>query len=268
MIKKPIVTLIGATGWDGTSTGGTLMPLRLIASQILNMKGEMHTNMHDISDEQAISLVRDLKKTALAGALETIDLLFQMENVPRSLTHQLVRTRVGATYHQESLRFTTRKDGFDYDIGPTVLKDEQAKFIFKDLMSADAEVYKKLVESGVSTEDARGVLPIATLTKVGVKYNLKTLIHAANVRLCYQSQGHWKSIFQQIKTEVSTKIHPVLAEFLEPICSSTGRCEYKSMFDRVCPIEQTLIANTCKGCSLDCSGSYCNALKTMHRLEG
>jgi thymidylate synthase (FAD) len=255
--KQPIVTLVS---WTNN-------PIKAIASQLLNMQGKMYHDLDDINEETAISLVRDLKKTALAGGLEVVDMLFQIENVPRALTHQMVRTRVGATYHQESLRFTTREDGFDYDIGPSIKKDLDCQIIFEKTMENLSYIYKNLVQSGVSTEDARGVLPIATLTKIGVKYNFKTLVHCANVRLCYQSQPHWKIIFNMIKNEVKTKVHPVLAEFLVPICETTGRCEYKSIFDRKCPKESKLIEDSCNICNYKttCLG-YCGAIKKFHRL--
>lgn len=255
---EPKVTLVA---W-------TSNPIKAIASQLLNMQGEMHHNLDEIDEDRAIELVRDLKKTALAGGLEVVDMVFQIENVPRALTHQMVRTRVGATYHQESLRFTTKKDGFDYDIGGTILKNDYANMFFENTMEGLAESYVRLIENGVSTEDARGVLPIATMTKIGVKYNFKTLVHAANVRLCYQSQGHWKTVFNRIKEEVETKIHPVLGEFLVPICDVTGRCEYKGIFDRKCPKEDAMIKKTCAGCShfATCDDT-CAALKALHRLE-
>lgn len=263
---EPKVTLVGCTGWDSTTMGGTIVPLKLIACQLLNMQGEMYHDIHYIPDELAIDLVRDLKKTALAGGLEVLDMVFQIENVPRALTHQMVRTRVGATYHQESLRFTTREDGFDYDIGGTIERNKEIKGIFEDTMTGLASNYKYLVENGSSTEDARGLLPIATLTKIGVKYNFKTLVHCANVRLCYQSQGHWNKIFSKIKEEVETKIHPILGEFLVPICDITGRCEYKGMFDRKCPKEQKMIEDTCKACKNKQCDIACEALKKMYRL--
>lgn len=263
---EPKITLVGCTGWDSFSTGGTITPLKLIACQLLNMQGKMHHDISEISDETAIELVRDLKKTALAGGLEVLDMVFQVENVPRALTHQMVRTRIGTTYHQESLRFTTREDGFDYDIGATIEKNPDAKEMFEDVMSDLSAHYNVLLRYGVSTEDARGVLPIATMTKIGVKYNFKTLVHASNVRLCYQSQGHWPKIFNMIKKEISEKIHPVLAEFLVPICDITGRCEYKGMFDRKCPKEQKMILETCEECSVQYCVGYCSALKKLHRL--
>ncbi len=268
---EPKVTLVA---W-------TSNPIKAIASQLLNMQGRMHHDLDEIDEEEAITLVRDLKKTALAGGLEVIDMVFQIENVPRALTHQMVRTRVGATYHQESLRFTTKMDGFDYDVGPTILhslsntvgcNEESPLQVFEGTMAGLADTYRSLVEAGVSTEDARGVLPIATMTKIGVKYNFKTLVHAANVRLCYQSQGHWKTVFNRIKEEVENKVHPVLGEFLVPICEVSGRCEYKGIFDRKCPKEAKMIADTCNKCRLkdscfDNNFGYCAALKALHRLE-
>jgi len=257
-VVEPKVTLVS---W-------TMNPIKAIASQLLNMQGKMYHNIDEIDEEYAISLVRDLKRTALAGGLETVDMLFQIENVPRALTHQIVRTRVGATYHQESLRFTTREEGFDYDMGATIQTAEQAE-LFSETMDDLADVYKQLVNSGVSKEDARGVLPINTMTKIGVKYNFKTLVHASHVRLCHQSQGHWKPIFSKIKQEVAEKIHPVLAEFLQPICEVSGRCEYKGIFDRPCPKEKILIERTCNGCRYygTCAGN-CAAISAMHHLKG
>lgn len=264
-VTEPKVTLVS---WTGN-------PIKAIASQLLNMQGTMFHDIDLIDAEYAIKLVRDLKRTALAGGLETVDMLFQIENVPRALTHQLVRTRVGATYHQESLRFTTREDGFDYDMGASIKTGDQADW-FTSAMEDAAYTYAKLIELGVSMEDARGVLPIGTMTKIGVKYNFKTLVHASHVRLCYQSQGHWKTVFNKIKQEVHDKVHPVLAEFLQPICDVSGRCEYKGIFDRKCPKEQKLITDTCAGCVINKKCSYhmnlleenaCAALKKMHRLE-
>lgn len=266
-VVEPKVTLVS---W-------TSNPIKAIASQLLNMQGKMYHNIDEIDEDYAIELVRDLKRTALAGGLETVDMLFQIENVPRALTHQLVRTRVGATYHQESLRFTTREDGFDYDMGASIKTGEQAE-LFTDCMEDIAAVYTRLVQLGVSMEDARGVLPIGTMTKIGVKYNFKTLVHASHVRLCFQSQGHWKTVFSKIKQEVAEKVHPVLAEFLQPICAVSGRCEYKGIFDRKCPKETALIEATCRSCHMfpkdlnnvqehECKGR-CAALKAMHHLEG
>lgn len=245
-------------------------PVKAIASQVKNMLGDMVHDLDEISEEEALKILGELKKTSLGGALETLDLVFQIENIPRAITHQIVRHRVGATYHQESLRFALKTDGFEYEIGPTITDPEE----FEKLMATILEYYKKEIENGAETQDARGVLPINTLTKIGFKVNFKTLIHMSHVRLCYQSQPFWKKLMGLMKKEIGEKVHPELAEFLKPACQVSGRCEFKSVFDRKCPVEETLIMNVCRGCSMfafECPGYFngrgCKAITTFMRLE-
>ncbi len=221
---KPKVTLVS---W-------TSNPLETIHAMTRNMFGERITDLSLVDLDDAIDTIREIKKTSIQGPLEFVDLTFQVENVPRALTHQLVRTRVGAVYSQESLRFATKKGGFNYDIGPSVnTSDKRAEY---DLIMAHIQdSYQRLVAMGVETQDARGVLPINVLTNIGVKYNLKTLIGVAEVRLCYQSQPHWMSVITQMKQEVHDKIHPELASLLQPYCAKHGKCGFQSEYDRKCP---------------------------------
>ena len=249
-------------------------PVKAIASQVMNMSGEMVHNLNEIPESRAEAILQELKKTGLGGALEMLDLVFQIENVPRSFTHQLVRNRVGATYHQESLRFTDRIGGFDYDIGEDILKNPEATVEFKDAMNMIAQAYDTIKGMDISTQDARGVLPIAIATKVGFKVNFKTLIHMSHVRLCHQSQPHWFKIMKMMKQEIIDKIDPVLGEFLVAACEATGRCEYKAIFDRKCPKEKVLIHKYCLDCeNVDICGLnkgkdpvYCGAMKNLMRL--
>lgn len=235
-------------------------PIKAIASQVNNMMGNMTHDLDTIEIEDAVETIKELRKTSLLGALETLDLLFQIEDVPRSFTHQLVRNRVGATYHQESLRFATKTGGFDYDIGGSVKTDEQM-VTFEEAMGVISSYYDRLVEMGVDTQDARGVLPINVNTKIGFKVNFRTLIKMCEVRLCYQSQPHWFKIASMMKREVETKIHPDLAEFLVPYCDRNGKCGYKAIFDRECP-KETAILKKMEDKLIACDGDY----KKMARI--
>jgi thymidylate synthase ThyX len=69
-----------------------------------------------------------------------------------------------------------------------------------------------------------------------VKWDLKTLIGIAEVRLCYQSQAHWRSVIEQIKQEIAEKVDPAIADLLNPYCENhDGRCGFLSIYDRKCP---------------------------------
>lgn len=200
-----------------------------------NMLGNIITDLDTISEEEAIQTIRELQRTSLGGPLEYVDFTFQVEGVPRALTHQMVRTRVGAVYSQESLRFCAKTgEQFKYDVGPSIKTEEQRE-VYHKAMEGMQQAYEDLLEAGVATQDARGALPINILTNIGVKYNLKTLIGIAEVRLCTQSQPHWVDILGQMKKEITEKVHPVFGELLVMYCDRHQRCGYESIYDRKCP---------------------------------
>ena len=222
-----MITLISWTG----------QPVETIHALAQNMKGNIITDLETVKGKnEPVETVMELEKTNIGGPLEAVDFIFQVEGVPRALTHQMVRTRVGAMYSQESMRFVAKEGKqFKYDIGPTINEDDQRLMIYMRAMKDLQETYEKLIKSGASTQDARGILPINILTNIGVKYNLKTLMGVAEVRLCTQSQEHWQNIIGGMKEEIYTKVHPVIAGLLKPYCERHGKCGFKSIFDRPCP---------------------------------
>lgn len=210
-------------------------PLETIHVMTQNMFGNVITDLSQVKEEDTIKTIEELRKTSLGGPLEYVDFTFQVEGIPRAMTHQMVRTRVGAVYSQESLRFTVKTgDQFKFDMGPSVETVEQRSRYYQAMSDAQ-DAYEALIAAGVETQDARGVLPINILTNIGVKYNLKTLIGIAEVRLCTQSQAHWVNVLQQMKAEIALKVHPVLADLLQVYCDNHNRCGYESMYDRKCP---------------------------------
>ena len=211
-------------------------PLRVIHAMTQNMAGNIITDFSEIKEEDALATIEQLRKTTLSGPFEFVNFVFQIQAVPRALTHQLVRTRIGS-YSQESLRFVAKTgDQFGYDLPLRVHDDPALKAQYMDVMKTISGGYNRLIEMGAATEDARGVLPINVLTNIGVKWDLKTLIGISEVRLCSQSQGHWLSVVRQIKEEISAKVHPALADLLNPYCvNHDGRCGFLSIYDRPCP---------------------------------
>jgi thymidylate synthase (FAD) len=243
-------------------------PLKAIVAAVENMSGNMIHDMDEITDEQIREIVHQLNKTKINGAFEFGgDYVFQIEGVPRAFTHQAVRKRVGATYSQESMRFASKYgEQFDYDTGPSIKGDPLREKVYDAIMDEISKAYDKLIDEGAETQDARGALPINTLTKIGVRFNLMTLMHIADVRLCYQSQGHWVNIVKQMKQEIAEKVSPIVAGLLVKACDRTGKCEFKAIFDRDCPVEKTLIKNVCASCTKQkmCKPErygYCAAIK-------
>lgn len=214
-------------------------PLRVIHAMTQNMAGNIITDLSEIEETDALATIEQLKKTTLSGPFEFVTFVFQVEQIPRALTHQLVRTRIGS-YSQESLRFVAKTgDRFHYDLPVSVYEDSVLKAEYEYVMKTISCGYNRLIEMGAATEDARGVLPINVLTNIGVKWDLKTLIGVAEVRLCHQSQLHWKSVIEQMKAEIAKKVHPAIADLLRPYClNHEGRCGFQSIYDRKCPHQQ------------------------------
>lgn len=221
---EPKVTLVS---W-------TKEPLKVVHVMTQNMMGNTITDLDTVTEEEALETLQQMKKTSITGALEFVVFIFQVENVSRALTHQIVRTRIG-TYSQESMRFSVQDKNFGFDTGGSISGNPAAEAEYNNTMAAIGDSYHKLLEMGASAEDARGLLPTNITTKIGIKWDLKTLIGVSEVRLCMQSQAHWQSILTQMQKEIADKVHPEIAGMLGSYCDHHGKCGFLSLYDRVCP---------------------------------
>lgn len=97
--RLPKVTLIHANN----------DPLGQLAQLAMMYQGKSPRNLEDISDDDRAYYINDMEKNILGMPSESIMFHFLIENVTRSYTHQLVRTR-HASYAQESLRFAVKED--------------------------------------------------------------------------------------------------------------------------------------------------------------
>ena len=200
----------------------TPQPKKVIAAGVLNMRGDMRHSLDDISDAEADEIFNEMQKTALNGVFEWITLVFQIDGVSRAFTHQAVRHRVGFSYSQESMRFTKVED-MDVICGPSVKTDEQ-KALWTDTLNQVEEAYHKLIDAGVETQDARGILPTNVTTRIGIGTN-------------YRAQGEWREVIRQMKEEVRRVWGDDFADYLHPVCFHEKRCKFESIFDRPCPIQ-------------------------------
>ena len=220
-----------------TCISATPHPKKVIAAGVLNMRGDMRTSLDDISDSEAQEIFQEMTKTGLNGVFEWITLVFQIEDVSRAFTHQAVRHRVGFSYSQESMRFT-QVDNMQVLCGPTVMEDDKTREVWYNTLDTIEEAYHYLISHGVATQDARGILPTNVLTKLGMSCNYRSLVDLAGARLCSQSQGEWREVIRQIKEEVRRVWGEDLAEYLQPVCEHTKKCEFESVFDRKCPRQE------------------------------
>jgi thymidylate synthase (FAD) len=205
-----------------------------------NMTGEMVHDLHAFDRVEVEATFRDLCKTELQGAFEFAHFNIQMEGVSRAFQQQLTRTRLAA-YSAESLRFT--ESGMEVLVGPHLAQftgdgeGHKVDWTLEYQMAMDniENLYNDMIEDGVPVEDARGILPLNVLSKVGMSVSYKTLVHMSRVRMCYQSQkGEWGPVFSAIFAQLGL-IDPLLTLPFGAFCDAGQPCPFHSRLDRDCP---------------------------------
>lgn len=264
----------------------TADPLAVIAAPSKMYKGEVARSLRDVTHAERREYVEQLLSTKLKAPYEFVKFHFLIEGVTRAFTHQMVRQRT-AVYAQESLRFAVKED-MPVGLPPSLAGTEGGRVSWEERDFTEAErqrehwdnavrvvgrEYNKLVSLGMPAEDARGLLPHNTLTRLHYCTDLRALLDHAGNRLCTQSQFEWRLVFAKI-AEAIREYNPyaalslqaqnmgddswqfidhaaasdqwqyeAIADLFRPVCYQTGKCEFKADFDRKCSIRSRVDAN-------------------------
>jgi flavin-dependent thymidylate synthase len=262
-------------------------PLGAIGAMCAMYEGRVVRDLSELDHSDRVRYWEDVRKTHLDTPLEAVTFQFLLEGVDRSFTHQLVRKRVGAAYAQESLRFAVPGSlneattlppslqgtmSLDTPGAVTAMPDQKQAWrnLWDQAVGNLDATYQSLVSSGMPAEEARGLLPHATATRVVWLTNLRSLLQEAGNRLCTQAQFHWRLVFMKIISEIAAYPHRLpampdvprlspslekqreydqkyrerhecferIAQAFRPVCYEHGRCPFKAGFDRDCSIRQ------------------------------
>lgn len=138
---------------------------------------------------------------------------FEILEVTRAFTHQLVRTRTGS-YAQQAQR-VNKMEGFTYEVGPTIQASALAREIYKLAMKDIQDAYDRLLGLGVAVQDARGLLPTNIHTNIIAQFNLRALSDLVRKRWTARVQDEYRSVIVAMVEEV-LKVHPWASSFLIP----------------------------------------------------
>jgi flavin-dependent thymidylate synthase len=251
----PKVTLLSATP----------DPLGAIAAFAFMYKGRVIRDLAELTDDDRRWAWEQANATHLKAPLEAVDLHFMVEGVTRAFTHQMVRQRT-AVYAQESMRFAVKED-IAARPGPLVNESRQARTTWNNTVEHIWKGYKSLIANGVPAEEARGLLPHDTLTRLNYKTNLRNLVDHLGNRLCTQAQFEWRLVGAQIVKAIgeydSNYKHPGItsrfggdswdgsnwqfqmiadSNLFRPVCYAQGKCPFQADFDRGCTIRERVDA--------------------------
>lgn len=250
----PKVTLLSATP----------DPLGAIAAFAFMYKGRVIRDLAELTDDERVWAWEQANATHLKAPLEAVDLHFMVEGVSRAFTHQMVRQRT-AVYAQESMRFAV-KEQIAARPGPITASNRKHRQLWEQAVGRTWDAYKALVANGVPAEEARGLLPHDTLTRLNYKTNLRNLIDHLGNRLCTQAQFEWRMVGSEIVKAIREygtprrwpdPKHPgyyiedphgndwqfqYIADsaLFRPVCFAVGRCPFQADFDRGCTIRERM----------------------------
>ena len=177
----------------------------------------------NVNDEKKLSLVKKVLDSGHLSIAEHVIFTFGIDDVSRSLTHQLVRHRL-CTFSQQSQRYVNFSDKeFHYVTPESIRANEELNKDYKELMTHIKDFYDKAVANEIKAEDARYVLPNAACTNIVVTTNLRNLMHIAELRLCTRAQWEIRAVFKAI-TKLVTQEYSWLQDYLQSICEKQGFC--------------------------------------------
>jgi thymidylate synthase (FAD) len=178
-----------------------------------------------------------LKRVTGYGHLSVTEMdwwCFGIENVSRTLTHQLVRKRL-ASYAQESMRYASQGGTYKI-IVPDSLKgkrypvrlfdDPNSELVYlslEDLAAVAHEWYEAAQEDGVPNEDARFGLLEASKTKIFVGMNSHALLDFFNERTCTTAQWEIRNVAQKMMA-IAKDLDPTVFANAGPKCVRAGHC--------------------------------------------
>ena len=210
------------------------------AAKLCYSPSDIEGLLKNLTKENTDSFVGMLASLGHESPFEHVSFTFGVEGVSRTLTHQLVRHRIGASYSQKSQRYVSEGQ-FDYIMPPSIENNPEAKSIFIKAMEEDQKRYDDLVgiltkehiealqkegldekeakrdATKMAIEDARFVLPNACETKIVVTMNARALFNFFTLRCCTRAQWEIRELANQMLERVK-EVAPTVFKNCGPGC--------------------------------------------------
>jgi len=175
-------------------------------------------------------LFGELVRQGHGSVLEHPSFTFGIEGISRACSHQLVRHRISA-YNQQSQRYVDVGDP-EYFVKPESLEGDGGRF--EQVIGETVGYYRDIVEqfkgegktAEQAQEDARYILPNATMTNLIWTTNLRNLLHVCHVRMCSRAQWEIRRLVHECRRAMEPEF-PVIAKYMVVKChpNAMGYCD-------------------------------------------
>jgi len=167
---------------------------------------------------------------SVAAPLQFAVVEFELSGVSRTLTHQLVRTRL-ASYMQQTTRVCYAGDKFDIRMPFSIASSKEARKIFENLAHHSREAYIDLCNLGIPLEDARFVAPVGIETYIIARYPLNIFFQVYSQRACPMMQWEICWVVREMKRLLSV-VWPELTKFMKLPCEFSKKCNKALTIDQ------------------------------------
>lgn len=182
---------------------------------------------------------------SVRSSWEFVSFTFQICNVSRAFTHQLVRTRT-CSYAQQSQR-SINMEGFDFVVPEAIREHPEAYEDYVTAMDTINLMYGDQLSHGMSQQNARALLPTNVATNIVMEVNLRTLADLAIKRDNLRAQGEYVDVFRGM-VEKALEVMPWIEEFLYPERTSTPALEQilQEIRGDDCPVDNEVLNDALK----------------------
>lgn len=176
-----------------------------------NNENEINLNKIKLNKNTEKLTLDFIKKRPISAVYESAIFVIKIDNIPRSMTHQIVRARKMA-FNQESYRVTPAHHA-DVRIPDGLSFEEQQKYL--EQCNNLRKIYVEMIKSGIPTEQARNILPMGTLTHIVMTTNLSALKQYIKDRTLEIAQDEHSYIVMLICKELKEKSPEFYENFIK-----------------------------------------------------
>lgn len=166
-----------------------------------------------------------LQGKTLRNALEAIKFTFKIDGVSRTMTHQWVRTRVGANYTQMSMR-ANNVSNRPVRIPYVVAQKPELCEKWENLIQQMHELYNESIQAGVHYQDARFILPEGITSSITTTMTFNTIQNVLNRRGCVNMQWEVHYVATLLAKAIKEWDPEILGQYVDPLCKQKGVCTW------------------------------------------
>ena len=163
--------------------------------------------------DKARKMIAAIIKSHHDSCIEVCTVTFRLSNISRTVTHELVRHRIGFSYQQRSQRYVDEKTP-SFVTPKEIAENPEALIVYNKCMAKCWESYSRLQELGLEKQIARYVLPNSCCTEICVTANFRAWRNFLKLRLSKRAQPEIREL-SKIILEKLIEIAPSCFEDLK-----------------------------------------------------